>query len=83
MVASSVPSALVTVLTVNERGQVELERFEVEQRFRPVCVNNAQMYSVETHREGFSVRQLLHSAPVDIATWLHRSGLWDTTPPEA
>lgn len=77
-----VPPSLVTVLTLNERDQVLLERFEVEQRFRPVCVNNAQMYSVETHRAGYSIKQINGSAFVDIATWLHRSGAWLKMPKE-
>lgn len=76
------PPSLVTVLTITPFDQVLLSRFQVEHEFRPIWTDPSNVYSDETHREGFTVRDLVRSAPVDYATWLHRSGLWDKMPEE-
>lgn len=77
------PPALVTVLTITPYQQVNLERFEADYEMRPVWTNPERVYSTELHREGFTITQLGRSSPIDIATWLHRSGMWDTLPAEA
>lgn len=72
--------ALVTVVSLSPYGGVESERFEVPYDMRPVWLNPELVYSVERWSAGFSIRDIMRSAPVDLATWLHRSGLWDQMP---
>jgi len=76
------PPALVTVVSLPPYGGLYLERFEVEYMFRPMPVGPAKMYSVETHREGYTIAQIMRSERVDLATWLHRAGVWDHLPRE-
>lgn len=76
------PPALVTVMVIRPYGGVELERFAVPFVFRPMYTNSENVYSIETHREGATIRDILRSAPVDVATWLHRAGVWDGMPDE-
>lgn len=74
------PPTLVATWHLTSYGQVQFESFEVDSVFRPVWTNPDVVYSIETHREGYSIRDLGRTLPVDLATWLHRAGVWDTTP---
>lgn len=74
------PPALVTVMTLRAYGGVDVERFETPYEFRPVWINPAQVYSVETHPTDSLIRDIVRTMPVDVATWLHRMGVWDTMP---
>ena len=77
MPGQTTPHALVTVLTVEPYNRLHVETFEVEAMLRPVWVSEQMLYTDRVYREGYSVRDLLMTLPVDVATWLHRSGQWD------
>ena len=65
-------------LHVNDYGAVTVESYEYPEEDRTdLLPGHTTLYSRTRHQGDIDVRALLFDQYVNLATWLHRQGLWE------